>query len=76
LNELEFQTITLIKEYLGILHHIHTANVDIRSARQIPQVSETAARTAQLDELVNYFITTKTDLIITPDIYLFVSQTH
>ncbi|CAF4193369.1 unnamed protein product [Adineta steineri] len=60
------------EEYLGIVHHIHTSDINIRSARQIP--SQSVKSTAHLDELVNYFITTKTDLIISPDIHLFVKQ--
>jgi hypothetical protein len=59
---------------LGVVHHIHTSNINICSARQIPQITQNATPAAELDELVNYFITTKTDLIISPGIHLFVSQ--
>jgi hypothetical protein len=59
---------------LGLVHHVHTADVNIRSARQIPQFTQGSTVATQLDELVNYFITTQEDLIVSPSINLRVRQ--
>jgi hypothetical protein len=62
------------EEYLGIVHHLQTTDINIRSVRQIPQFTQSSTAASQLDELVNYFITTEEDLIISPSIKLRVRQ--
>ncbi len=62
------------EEYLGVVHHLHTADINIRSGRQIPEFSQSSTAAAHLDELVNYFITTQEDLIVSPSINLRVRQ--
>jgi hypothetical protein len=61
-------------EYLGLVHQLHTTDINIRSARQIPQFLQSSTGATQLDELVNYFITTQEDLIVSPSINLRVRQ--
>ena len=64
------------EEYLGLLHHLHTTDANICSAKSISTNGSVAKTDDHKDELMNYFITNtgKRDLLIAPHIYLHIQK--
>ncbi|CAF1349771.1 unnamed protein product [Adineta ricciae] len=66
------------EEYLGLIHYLHSSDINICSAKLIPTYTnryKTKSDTS-LDELVNYLITStgKEDILIAPTIYLHIEK--